>query len=100
MQRPAFVGLAGAARARYETHYLLVHDGLAALSDGAIVGKPITVVPLSVFSARTGYYYGLRRQHGARRPRDGSSRVAVGVASSVKETGFKKRSLHLEHGLS
>ena len=67
MQRPAFVGLAGAARARYETHYLLVHDGLAALSDGAIVGKPITVVPLSVFSARTGYY-GLRRQHGARRP--------------------------------
>ena len=53
MQRPAFVGLAGAARARYETHYLLVHDGLAALSDGAIVGKPITVVPLSVFSART-----------------------------------------------
>ena len=66
MQRPAFVGLAGAARARYETHYLLVHDGLAALSDGAIVGKPITVVPLSVFSARTGYY-GLRRQHGARR---------------------------------
>ena len=56
MQRPAFVGLAGAARARYETHYLLVHDGLAALSDGAIVGKPITVVPLSVFSARTGYY--------------------------------------------
>jgi len=37
------------------------------------------------------------------RARADSSRAdgsRAGVASSVKETGFKNRSLHLEHGLS